>query len=294
MSRTFSVKNKKSLFKKLQVMTVEQLLSIIDGIIIAYPPSDPDEFDRLLVSKLSDIGEVLLALHNKSCRAISIAYDKKDETYNITIFTPSTTMDWEFAICFIEALANKIKSEIIDEEGIKYIDNHITYDYKKDIEAGIISMSHYPDSRFCGVNYDFCFNNEQIEKINSSKDKVKTFDKLCFKHQYTNGSLIKPKFYQTNNGVIGVYTISHSENLILPKEPLIECTMNGNKINYWVIYVVVFDRKGNATPLGELDYKIFINSLPRDKYYYLDRNYILVNAFKKQELIDFFNKEKPQ
>lgn len=295
MSRTFSIKNKKPLFRNAKIMAVDEVTSLMENLSIYDFPADQDEFDALLVKPLNEFECVQLGEEGKSCRTFELSYSMETASYDVRVFTPSTRTDWKIAINFIQTLAQHLKTNVIDEEGVRYSARNISYNYENDILFGIENLINpeYQGYTIFGINHPLSFSSAMVEKLKNAEDRIQVFEDIFYENQYLDAYFAKQRFYQKDDDqqIIAAYTLTQETETILPYEPAVEFSnlhfIKNEQIHQWLITLVVFDDPDDAetySMLGELNYFDFIKKLPKNKYRYIDDKYILVDGMTKQEL----------
>ena len=174
MSRTFHIQNPEAP----KVMSTEELLDLVGGNFRQFAlREDDEELDEVMQMPLNEFGYMLLGQEGISGRGFECSYSDENHSYDVRVFTPSTSADWHGALSFIERVATHFGVSVIDEEGEEYEGNNITYDYRHDIEFGIRSIEGSKEGHFIfGAMSHICYSEENIRKIQSAEDKVKAFD----------------------------------------------------------------------------------------------------------------------
>ena len=223
---------------------------------------------------------------------------------NFRQFAPSTSADWHGALSFIERLASHLGVTVTDEEGEEYEGNNITYDYRKDIEFGVKCFDKSREGHFIfGVKRPICLSEPTIDKFLSAEDKVKAFDDfIAAQLQHEDIYIARPTFYRNDKGeVMGVYTLTKTVQSILPYEypPFIDITkfnITQKDIKEWRICFVNYDEnlseEDNFVPLGDLDYKTFLERFPQEKIQKLDGHYMNIRIDTKAEIEALLGKKK--
>ncbi|TNH04286.1 DUF4299 family protein [Testudinibacter sp. TR-2022] len=295
MSRTFRIKNKKPLFRKMKIMTVDEVTSLVDNLSIYDFPTEQDQFDALLVKPLDEFECVHLGEEGKSCRTFELSYSIETASYDVRVFTPSTRTDWKIAINFIQTLAEHLNTKVVDEEGICYSADNISYNYENDILFGIKNLINpeYKGYTIFGINHPVSFSSDMVEKLKNADDRIQVFEDIFYENQYLDAYFAKQRFYQKDDDqqIIAAYSLTQQTETILPYEPSVEFSnlhfIKDEEISQWLITLVVFEDADDAetySMLGELNYFDFIKRLPKNKYRHIDDKYILVDGMTKQEL----------
>lgn len=301
MSRTFHIQNPEAP----KVMSTEELLDLVGGNFRQFAlREDDEELDEVMQMPLNEFGYMLLGQEDISGRGFECSYSDENHSYDVRVFTPSTSADWHGALSFIERVATHFGVSVIDEEGEEYEGNNITYDYRHDIEFGIRSIEGSKEGHFIfGAMRPICFSEENIRQIQSAEDKVKAFDDfVAAQLQHEDIYIARPTFYRNDKGeVMGVYTLTKTVQSILPYEypPFIDITkfnITQKDIKEWRICFVNYDEnlseEDNFVPLGDLDYKTFLERFPQEKIQKLDGHYMNIRIDTKAEIEALLGKKK--
>ena len=112
MSRTFYIKNPEAP----KVMSTQELLDLVGGNFRQFAVRDNDEdLDEIMQMPLNEFGYMLLGQESISGRGFECSYSADEHTYNVRVFTPSTSTDWHGALSFIEKLATTFGVSVTDE-----------------------------------------------------------------------------------------------------------------------------------------------------------------------------------
>jgi hypothetical protein len=301
MSRTFYIKNTEAP----KVMSTQELLDLVGGNFRQFALRENDEdLDEVMQMPLNEFGYMLLGQEGISGRGFECSYSDENHSYDVRVFTPSTSGDWHGALSFIERLACHFGVTVTDEEGEEYEGNNITYDYRKDIEFGVKCFDKSREGHFIfGVKRPICLSEPTIDKFLSAEDKVKAFDDfIAAQLQHEDIYIARPTFYRNDKGeVMGVYTLTKTVQSILPYEypPFIDITkfnITQKDIKEWRICFVNYDEnlseEDNFVPLGDLDYKTFLERFPQEKIQKLDGHYMNIRIDTKAEIEALLGKKK--
>ena len=301
MSRTFHIQNPEAP----KVMSTEELLDLVGGNFRQFAlREDDEELDEVMQMPLNEFGYMLLGQEGISGRGFECSYSDENHSYDVRVFTPSTSADWHGALSFIERVATHFGVSVIDEEGEEYEGNNITYDFRHDIAFGIASMEKGDEGYFIfGTMRPICFSDEDIDRILAAEDKVKAFDDfIAAQLQHEDIYIARPTFYRNDKGeVMGVYTLTKTVQSILPYEypPFIDITkfnITQKDIKEWRICFVNYDEnlseEDNFVPLGDLDYKTFLERFPQEKIQKLDGHYMNIRIDTKAEIEALLGKKK--
>ncbi|WP_027129118.1 DUF4299 family protein [Fusobacterium perfoetens] len=297
MSINFFIKN----LKNKESITIEKVLEIGETI-SQYTLDEADEnIEKFLNEKLENFECILLGEEEKSARGFELSYNKENKYYGIRVFTPCSIGDWEVVFDFIEKLGKFLENnKIVNEHGEDYtLETIRTYPYIEDIKYGIQSLEDNLKekgseiSKLYGIYRPISFNNELLNDIKNSKNSVETFSKIITEIQYIDAFSANQRFYKNNNEeIFGAYTLTESVRTILPFKPSVEYEnlhiVKNEDVKFWrLIFVIINgnpDDENSYEMLGDIDYTKFIQNLSKDKYSFIDGEYILVEPLEKNEI----------
>ena len=301
MSISFFIKN----LRTDENVSVEKILEI-GGTLSQYNLDESDEhIEEFLSEELGNFDCILVGEEEKSARGFEISYDKNTKFYQIRLYTPCSIGDWETAFDFIEKLGCFLENNnIIDEDGAKYtLESIRTYPYIENIEFGIKTLTDHFDEtqmeiyKVFGIYRPVAFNKKMIEDMNNSENSTKLFSDIITSIQYIDAYTANQNFYKNDNEeIFGVYTLTESVRTILPFKPSVEYEnsdiVKNEDIKFWRLVLVIIngnpDDENSYEMLGEVDYTKFIENLPKDKYSFIDGEYIVIEPLTKEEINKIF------
>ena len=301
MSISFFIKN----LRTDENVSVEKILEI-GGTLSQYNLDESDEhIEEFLSEELGNFDCILVGEEEKSARGFEISYDKNTKFYQIRLYTPCSIGDWETAFNFIEKLGCFLENNnIIDEDGEKYtLESIRTYPYIENIEFGIKTLTDHFDEtqmeiyKVFGIYRPVAFNKKMIEDMNNSENPTKLFSDIITSIQYIDAYTANQNFYKNDNEeIFGVYTLTESVRTILPFKPSVEYEnsdiVKNEDIKFWRLVLVIIngnpDDENSYEMLGEVDYTKFIENLPKDRYSFIDGEYIVIEPLTKEEIDKIF------
>lgn len=301
MSISFFIKN----LRTDENISVEKILKI-GRTLSQYNLDESDEhIEEFLSKELGNFDCILVGEEEKSARGFEISYDKNTKFYQIRLYTPCSIGDWETAFDFIEKLGCFLENNnIIDEDGTEYtLQNIRTYPYIENIEFGIKTLTDHFDEtqmeiyKVFGIYRPVAFNKKMIEDMNNSENPAKLFSDIITNIQYIDAYTANQNFYKNDNEeIFGVYTLTESVRTILPFKPSVEYEnsdiVKNEDIKFWRLVLVIIngnpDDENSYEMLGEIDYTKFIENLPKDKYSFIDGEYIVIEPLTKEEIDKIF------
>ena len=301
MSISFFIKN----LRTDENVSVEKILEI-GGTLSQYNLDESDEhIEEFLSKELGNFDCILVGEEEKSARGFEISYDKNTKFYQIRLYTPCSIGDWETAFNFIEKLGCFLENNnIIDEDGEKYtLESIRTYPYIENIEFGIKTLTDHFDEtqmeiyKVFGIYRPVAFNKKMIEDMNNSENPTKLFSDIITSIQYIDAYTANQNFYKNDNEeIFGVYTLTESVRTILPFKPSVEYEnsdiVKNEDVKFWRLVLVIIngnpDDENSYEMLGEIDYTKFIENLPKDRYSFIDGEYIVIEPLTKEEINKIF------
>lgn len=302
MSISFFIKN----LNNKESITPAKVLEIGETI-SQYNLDETDEnIEEFLNEKLENFECILLGEEGRSARGFELSYSDENRYYGIRVFTPCSIGDWEVVFEFIEKLGEFLENNnLVNEHGEEYtLETIRNYPYIGDIEYGIKSIEENLKekgseiSKLYGIYRPISFNNELLESIKNSENPVETFSKFITETQYIDAYSARQKFYKNNNEeIFGVYTLTETVRTILPFKPSVEYEnfdiVKNEDVKFWrLVFVVIDGNPDDANSyemLGDMDYSKFIENLPKDKYSFIDGEYIVVEPLEKKEIERLYN-----
>ena len=301
MSISFFIKN----LRTDENVSVEKILEI-GGTLSQYNLDESaEQIEEFLSEELGNFDCILVGEEEKSARGFEISYDKNTKFYQIRLYTPCSIGDWETAFDFIEKLGCFLENNnIIDEDGTEYtLESIRTYPYIENIEFGIKTLTDHFDEtqmeiyKVFGIYRPVAFNKKMIEDMNNSENPTKLFSDIITSIQYINAYTANQNFYKNDNEeIFGVYTLTESVRTILPFKPSVEYEnsdiVKNEDVKFWRLVLVIIngnpDDENSYEMLGEIDYTKFIENLPKDRYSFIDGEYIVIEPLTKEEIDKIF------
>lgn len=301
MSISFFIKN----LRTDENVSVEKILEI-GGTLSQYNlDKSAEQIEEFLSEELGNFDCILVGEEEKSARGFEISYDKNTKFYQIRLYTPCSIGDWETAFDFIEKLGCFLENNnIIDEDGTEYtLESIRTYPYIENIEFGIKTLTDHFDEtqmeiyKVFGIYRPVAFNKKMIEDMNNSENPTKLFSDIITSIQYIDAYTANQNFYKNDNEeIFGVYTLTESVRTILPFKPSVEYEnsdiVKNEDVKFWRLVLVIIngnpDDENSYEMLGEIDYTKFIENLPKDRYSFIDGEYIVIEPLTKEEIDKIF------
>ena len=107
-------------------------------------------------------------------------------------------------------------------------------------------------------------------------------------------------FFEDNatKKIIGLYTLTQEVETILPYKPSVEYRniniVKDEDISSWKLSLVIIngdpDDEESYQGAGDIEYQDFIARLSKDKYRFIDANYIVVTALTQEDILNIVRK----
>ena len=280
-------------------ITVGQALDIGQDFSQYTVQKDAEEYAAFLKERIDRFECITLGKGKVSARGFELSYDNTDSSYEIRVFTPSSSADYETAFEYMKKLCAFLEtSEIRTEDGETYTaDTIAAYDYKERIRAALeeiynnLKKSKRGYFEVFGLYRPAALNEKIIKNILKGGDAAAAFSSFITDLQNVTAYSAKQKLVQKDDGTtFGVYTITESVPTIIPYTPCVEnaAAAENTRISQWLIGLVVIDGDEND-PASYHVYKYiehskFVKKLPWKKYTLIDAKYMLIQGLTRKEI----------
>lgn len=286
-------------------ITVWQALTMLDVVqeLSQYTvqEAEPEEYAAFLKGKIDRFECITLGKEKVSARGFELSYDNTDSSYEIRVFTPSSSADYETAFEYMKKLCAFLgNSEIRTEDGETYTaDTIAAYDYKKHIRAALeeiytnLKKSKRGYFEVFGLYRPAALNEKMVKKILKGGDAAAKFSSFITGLQNVAAYSAKQKLVQKDDGTLfGVYMITEFVSTIIPCTPCVAyenaAMAENTSISQWLIGLVVIDgapdNPANYQVYKYIEHSKFVKKLPRKKYTVLDAKYVLIHGLTRKEI----------
>lgn len=281
-------------------ITVSQLLAIGQTISQYDVSEDDEEYDDYLGARIDELEYLLLGQEGASARGFEFSFDAEINSYCIRAFSPCSVGDFGVIFTFIRDLGNFLENTVVtteydDEYDINSIEEypyteHIMYGLEHTMD--IFRRANRNTIEIYGIHRPVSFNEKMFTEIMASDNPVEKFSEFITDIQYIDAFSAKQKFFQSSDGdIIGVYSITETVPTIIPFKPAVSyqyAQMVRDEDVCWKISLVGIDgyscEQDSYKVLGRMEYSDFILNLPKNKYKFIDANYILVEALNRNDM----------
>ena len=255
--------------------------------------------DRYFAEKIKHYQFITLGQKGVSARGFELSYKSSKKSYCIKMFLPCSIDDFKIVFDYIKKLCAYLDTNkvIIKKDEEYTADNIEEYPYMQQIMSSLkqtmraFKKQKEPDTiEFSGIIREVSFDEKMFTEIMASENPVEKFSTIFTDIQKIDAYTPRQKFHRGK--YIGVYTLTETVRTILPFKPAVNSQYkymaNDDDIEYWDLNLVVIE--GDPADIksyrvfGSIRYSKFIEKLPKDKYKFIDADYILVEGLSRAEI----------
>ena len=286
MVKAFFIPNKQSVLGQQEILTAKSILALVDGL-------ESHSYDAIYLRQpLNRLEYIECAVVGKSQFLFKVSYEDSKKGYQVVIPDFITRADWEIVEDLLRAFSSKIGEAV---EGFNGFDLNLYFqetvkNYLADKAARLY---------FCqGILSPIYFNKTDLEAF-IEQDGLTRFETLVKKVQESDAYLATLRFYPDGQSKIhGIYHLAQGVKTILPKGPVVPAPyieqLAGKDI-IWEIDLVKISGDGSKPEdyeaVARLDYKAFLEALPKELYQDLDANQIVVGPILGEDFETLVNNE---
>ena len=271
MAKTFFIPNKESILGQQEVLTAKSILALVEGL-------ESHSYDAVYLRQpLNRLEYIECGIVGQSQFLFKVNYVDSRKGYQVVIPDFLTRADWEIVETLLQALSGKLGEAVEGLEGFDFeaYFRQTVKQYLADKAAHLV---------YCqGLLSPIYLNKEYLESF-LAEDGLARFEELVKKVQDSDAYLASVKFYPDAQGKVhGIYHLAQGVKTILPKEPVIPAPyveqLVGKEL-VWEIDLVKISGDGSKPEdyeaVARLDYKAFLEALPKELYQDLDANQVEV------------------
>lgn len=210
------------------------------------------------------------------------------------MLSPSTTVDWTYALKFLKDLSKLLQCSIYSENHERYDYRTIEkYNYKCDILNGIkhlkdIFIKYKMEKVHLGTKDVITLNSNEVDQILGSHNPIENFDELVIKYSYKINCRPEQEFYISDSEksvVFGYYIITSGKEINLKIIPNVEPRNNQLVVEYGEVTKWFLHLCFNSGKLTEpLDYFSVLGVLPKEKIHFVTDNIIVIDKLSDIDL----------
>ena len=286
MVKAFFIPNKQSVLGQQEILTAKSILALVDGL-------ESHSYDAIYLRQpLNRLEYIECAVVGKSQFLFKVSYEDSKKGYQVVIPDFITRADWEIVEDLLRVFSSKIGEAV---EGFNGFDLNLYFqetvkNYLADKAARLY---------FCqGILLPIYFNKTDLEAF-LEQDGLTRFETLVKKVQESDAYLATLRFYPDGQSKIhGIYHLAQGVKTILPKGPVVPAPyieQLAGKDVIWEIDLVKISGDGSKPEdyeaVARLDYKAFLEALPKELYQDLDANQIVVGPVLGEDFEALVNSE---
>lgn len=278
MVKTFFIPNKQSILGQQEILTAKSILGLVEGL-------ESHSYDAVYLRQpLNRLEYIECAVVGKSQFLFKVRYLDSQNGYQVVIPDFITRADWEIVEGLLRALSSKVGEAV---EGLADFDleNYFQETVKNYLADKAARLG------FCqGILTPVYFDKKDLESF-LEEDGLARFEELVKRVQGSDAYPASAKFYPDGEGKIhGVYHLAQGVKTILPKEPVIPAPyveqLVGKEL-IWEIDLVKISGDGSKPEdyeaVARLDYKAFLEALPKELCQDLDANQVEVGPVSGED-----------
>lgn len=255
--------------------------------------------DRYLAEKIKHYQFITLGQKGVSARGFELSYKSSKKSYCIKMYLPCSIDDFKIVFDYIKKLCAYLgTNKVVVKKDEEYTaDNIEDYPYMQQIISSLkqtmraFKKQKEPDTiEFSGIIREVSFDEKMFTEIMSSENPVERFSSIFTEVQKIDAYTPRQEFHRGK--YVGVYTLTETVRTILPFKPAVssqyEYMASDDDIEYWDLNLVVIE--GDPSDIksyrvfGSIRYSKFIEKLPKNKYKFIDADYILVEGLSRAEI----------
>ena len=250
-------------------------------------------YDEMLSTDLKDCN-IILGKKENTVLGFRFQYDLEAKKCVVRVLSPSTTVDWTYALKFLKDLSKLLQCSIYSENHERYDYRTIEkYNYKCDILNGIkhlkdIFIKYKMEKVHLGTKDVITLNSNEVDQILGSHNPIENFDEIAIKCSYKINCRPEQEFYISDSEksvVFGYYIITSGKEINLKIIPNVEPRNNQLIVEYGEVTKWFLHLCFNSQKLTEpLDYFSVLGVLPKEKIHFVTDNIIVIDKLSDIDL----------
>ena len=256
-------------------------------------------YDEMLSTDLKDCN-IILGKKENTVLGFRFQYDLEAKKCVVRVLSPSTTVDWTYALKFLKDLSKLLQCSIYSENHERYDYRTIEkYNYKCDILNGIkhlkdIFIKYKMEKVHLGTKDVITLNSNEVDQILGSHNPIENFDEIAIKCSYKINCRPEQEFYISDSEksvVFGYYIIISGKEINLKIIPNVEPRNNQLIVEYGEVTKWFLHLCFNSQKLTEpLDYFSVLGVLPKEKIHFVTDNIIVIDKLSGIDLKIIYKK----
>ena len=250
-----------------------------------------DDHGRLDKGKIDNNGPLIIYDTENIGRGIQILnYDSSKEIH-LALVLPATEGDVRMLYDVAKRIAELWKSKHIsvdgDKEDVSNLDHCIDFDIKTHKSVLRNARQIFNGSEYLNLacaTLPVCISIEQLENF---ADDYNEFGHYLHEKQMISAYKSAPLFAQLDDVICSIYVFFDNGEIILPKEPEMKFTQEGEIYTCEESYIFVHDLL-EGEKISKMRFDDFVSRVPSEKKTEFDYRHILINPLTSEELQAIF------
>lgn len=250
-----------------------------------------DDHGRLEEGKINNSGPLIIYDTESIGRGIQILNHDSSKEIHLALVLPATEGDVRMLYEVAKRIAELWKSKQIsvdgDKEDISNLDHCIEFDIKTHRSVLRNARQIFNEREYLNLpcaTLPICISIEQLENF---ADNYKGFGHYLHEKQKIAAYMSAALFAQLDDVICSIYVFFDNGEIILPKEPEMKFTQDGEIYTCKESYIFVRDLF-EGEKISKMRFNDFVNRVPSDKKMEFDYKHVLFNPLTSEELQAIF------
>jgi hypothetical protein len=250
-----------------------------------------DDHGRLEEGKINNSGPLIIYDTESIGRGIQILNHDSSKEIHLALVLPATEGDVRMLYEVAKRIAELWKSKQIsvdgDKEDISNLDHCIEFDIKTHRSVLRNARQIFNEREYLNLpcaTLPICISIEQLENF---ADDYKGFGHYLHEKQKIAAYMSAALFAQLDDVICSIYVFFDNGEIILPKEPAMKFTQDGEIYTCKESYIFVRDLF-EGEKISKMRFNDFVNRVPSDKKMEFDYKHVLFNPLTSEELQAIF------
>ena len=250
-----------------------------------------DDHGRLDKGKIDNNGPLIIYDTEKIGRGIQILDHDSSKEIHLALVLPATEGDVRMLYDVAKRIAELWKSKHIsvdgDKEDVSNLDHCIDFDIKTHKSVLRNARQIFNGSEYLNLacaTLPVCISIEQLENF---ADDYNEFGHYLHEKQMISAYKSAPLFAQLDDVICSIYVFFDNGEIILPKEPEMKFTQEGEIYTCEESYIFIHDLF-EGEKISKMRFDDFVSRVPSEKKTEFDYRHILINPLTSEELQAIF------
>lgn len=250
-----------------------------------------DDHGRLEEGKISNNGPLVIYDTENIGRGIQILDHDSGKEIHLALVLPATEGDVRMLYDVAKRIAELWKSKHISVDGdieeVSNLDHCIDFDIKTHISVLRNARRIFNESEYLNLacaTLPVCISIQQLE---SFADEYNEFEHYLHEKQKIAAYKSAALFAQLNDVICSIYVFFDNGAIILPREPEMKFTQDGEVYICEESYIFVHELF-EGERVSKMSFSDFVNKVPSDKKTEFDHKHILYSPLTSEELRAIF------